>query len=263
MNIFTSYFKALYSGRYVLLAFGLQDFKNKYRHSFLGMGWALLNPLMLVIVIGVVFSTIMGQPIEKFIPFLFSGLLPWMFLTEVAVGGANSFINAEGYIKQVPQPIEIYTLRTLLVGFIQLTFALSSFLILYIIYVPENMTLAMFYVIPGILILGVVAMGLSTLFSIITVFFRDFSHILGIAFQALFYITPIIFPSDMLRGSKFQWIYEYNPFYYLLEIIRTPLLGNGVPEIKFWLISIGFALSVNFLAIVLLHRVKRSIATSL
>jgi ABC-type polysaccharide/polyol phosphate export permease len=263
MNIFISYFKALYKARYVLLAFGEQDFKNKYRHSFLGIGWALLNPLMLVIVIGVVFSTIMGQPIEKFIPFLFAGLLPWIFLTEVALGGANSFISAEGYIKQVPQPLEIYTVRPLFVGIIQLVFALSAFLILYIIYTPQNMSWSMFYVIPAIFIFSLVAVGLSTFFATITVFFRDFSHILGILFQALFYITPIIFPSDTLRGTQFQWLFEYNPFYYLLEIIRTPLLGMGVPGIEFWYISLGFALIINFLAIVLLNKVKRNIAPSL
>ena len=89
--------KSLFEFRFVLLSLVRQDLKNKYRNSILGIGWSLLYPLGLVAIIGVVYSQLMGQPLRDFIPYLFSGLIPWMFITQCADGGTMTFLNAEGY----------------------------------------------------------------------------------------------------------------------------------------------------------------------
>lgn len=250
--------KDIFAFRFVLLSLVRQDLKNKYRNSILGIGWSLLYPLGLVSIIGLVFSQIMGQPLKEFIPYLFSGLIPWMFLTQCADAGTMTFLNAEGYIKQTRIPIAIFPLRTALGAVIQLMISLSAFLIINLFIDINSFNYKMFLVIPALCIWLLFGIAVTMLSGLVNTYFRDFIHIQSLLMQGLFYATPIVFPAKLLQGGRFEWLYQWNPLFYILEIIRQPLLGK-YPSGLAWLVSCIVVFCMLISALIIMKHVGRKI----
>lgn len=257
------YFKNIFTARFILFNLVNQDLKSRYRQSLLGIGWSLATPLGLVTIIGFVFSTVLGQPIKEFIPFLFSGLMPWLFIVQSAEGGTGAFISAEGYLKQTNTPMEIFPLRNTMGAMVQLCNSLIAFFLVYLFLAIEKFNYNMLLVPLSLIIFFMLGVALSNLSALVNTFYRDYGHIQSLFFQGLFYATPIMFPANLLKGKAFEWIYKYNPFYYMIEIIRNPLLGKGTPHLYYWFIAAGFAFVLYVISILLLNKVGRRIVYKL
>ncbi|MBY0206800.1 ABC transporter permease [Paenibacillus cucumis (ex Kampfer et al. 2016)] len=252
------YFKHVYKSRYILRNLVKQDLRNRYRNSILGVGWTLLTPLGLVAIIGTVYSTILNQPIEDFLPYLFSGLMPWLFIVQCADGGTASFISAEGYIKQTQTPIEIFPIRVALVAFVNLIYSLLAFSVVYIFLKPDKYGLDMIPVFISLLLMLMLGIALSTLSAVINTYFRDYAPLQSLVLQGMFYATPIMFPTELLNKPNYRWIYEWNPFYYIMDIIRKPLLGDPV-YINSWIVAPIIIVSLWLISIVLISKIGRTI----
>lgn len=250
--------KSLVEYRFVLGSLVKQDLKNKYRNSILGVGWSLLYPLGLVSIIGLVFSQIMGQSLREFVPYLFSGLLPWMFLTQCADAGTMTFLNAEGYIKQTRIPIIIFPLRTALGAFVQLLISVSAFLLIYLFIDIQSFNFGMLLIIPALGLWLLFGIAVSMISGLVNTYFRDFVHIQSLLMQGLFYTTPIIYPVELLKGGRFEWLYQWNPLFYILETLRQPLTGKEA-SILSWVISVIIIISMLSVALLLIKRVGRKI----
>lgn len=254
-----NYFINFYRGRYILQSFIKQDFKNKYRNSFLGVAWSFLSPLGLVLVIGMVYSIVFKIQAKEFIPYLFSGIIPWTFINIVADTGTTSFINAQGYIKQTQVPVEIFPVRAVAGAFINLLISLSAFFAVYLFLGFENFSPKMLMMIPALFIWLIFGIGWANIVSIINIYIRDFQPLQAILFQALFYATPIIYTVDMIP-SEYSLIYLANPLYYLMEILRQPLLGQTIPGIEKWIIAFSFSLITFILGVYILNKNGRKIS---
>ena len=112
-------------------------------------------PLGLVLIIGGVYSVIWSQNPVEFIPRLFTGLTPWIFITSSAEGGATCFASAEGYIKQTTTNVEIFPLRSSTVALVNYLYSAIAFFAVYLFLAPENFSFRMLLCIPGILVLYV------------------------------------------------------------------------------------------------------------
>lgn len=254
MNYFTNIFKS----RFILTSLVKQDLKNRYRNSIVGVGWTLITPLGLVLIIGVIYSQVLGQPIKGFMPFLFSGLIPWFYFVQCADGGTVSFLSAEGYIKQTQTPIEIFPIRVAMVAFVNLFFSLFAYILMCGFLKPEAFNLNMLSVLLSLIIWLIFGIGIATLSGLINTYIRDFSPLQSLVLQGLFYATPIMYPVDFLKNSDFKWVYVWNPLYYFVEITRKPLLGEII-EPKFWIITIGLSFALFIIAIILIQKIGRKI----
>lgn len=255
MNFLTNLIK----GRYVLRAMARHDFKNKYRNSILGVGWAFLSPLGMVAIIGTVYSILFRMSPKEFIPYLFLGIMPWNFLTESAAIGSRAFLNSHGYIKQTVVPLEVFPARVTVSTFINFIFSLSVFIVLYFIFVPEKIHWTMLAVLPAIFLWLVFVLGYTAITALVTTYIRDFEPIQTLMLQALFYATPVLYQSKMIP-PKYALIYRLNPLYYLLESLRKPLLGEGLPDPTSVTVAAATAFLTLALAQYLLRKVGRKIA---
>lgn len=253
------YFKNLISARHILVSLTRQDLKNRYRNSILGVAWNFLSPLGIVLIIGIVYSVVFKTPLEELVPYLFSGLLPWLFFAGSAEVGSLSFLNSQGYIKQTQVPIEIFPLRSTLVNFVNLLISILAFFLIYAFINPSSFGINMLLVIPALVIWLFFCAAWATISAIINLYIRDFQPLQSLIIQGLFYLSPIIYKPEMLNSENFQWIYLLNPFYYMLEIIRRPLLGKELPSLQSWGISIILTLLLCQFAIILIHKIGRKI----
>lgn len=253
-----NYFLDIFSARYILGSLVKRDLVSRYRRSFFGVAWTLLTPLGTVTVIGGVYSIIFNAPFHSFIPLLFAALMPWFFISQCAEGGTMSFIGAEGFITQTRTPIEIFPVRTAVGSLVNLLISMSAFFLVYAFINPLGINWNTLYIIPGFFILLIFGTALANITSLINVYIRDFAPLLSLIMQALFYITPVIYPIEIMKERGFESIYLYNPFYYLIEIIRQPALG-GPPSLNTWTIAISISVLTFVISVIAVKKVGRKI----
>lgn len=237
------YFRGIIEHRYILGSLIQRDLLAKYRRSKLGVAWAVLTPLGLAIIIGAVYSILFNTSPAQLIPLIFASINPWMFMSGTADGATMSFPAAEGYIKQSTVASQIFPLRTTVVNLVTLLYSMITFFGLYLFIAPEKFGPVMLLCVPGLLIMFIFTLGLANLTSLINLFFRDFAPLQSLIFQGLFYATPIIYDPQVLADRGYAIAYEINPFFYMLEIVRRPMMGT-IPETRYFYIAALIALVV-------------------
>ena len=262
-RLLKNYFSGIYENRYILFSLINVDLQSKYRRSALGVLWAIITPLGLSVIIGSVYSIIFGSDPTYFIPMLFAGLNPWIFLSGSADGGTYSFISAEGYIKQTTTNIQIFPIRTVTVAFINLLYSVIAFFAIYLFLQPNSFSPIMLMTIPGLIIQYFFAVGLANITSIINLKIRDFQPFQSLVLQGLFYATPVIFDSSILDEKGFELIYKLNPFYYMISVVKMPMLGEKLLDPIDYLIAIVLAVVVFFFGVILIMKNKKTIAYQL
>jgi len=257
--VFREYFYGIWRDRYILSSLVNKDLQMKYRRSKLGVAWSVLTPLGLVLIIGGVYSIIFGADPKEFIPMLFAGLNPWLFLSSTADGGTMSFIGAEGYLKQTTVNAQIFPIRIVLVNFINLLYSLLAFFTIYLFLQPHLFSAKMLICVPGLALMFLFGVGLANLAAMINLNVRDYQPLQSLIIQGLFYATPIIYQASMLEEKGFGIIYRINPFYYMLEIVRTPMLGNTVPSAETYFIAAAIAFGFFAVSVFVVMRGKKTI----
>src|SRR5687768_11654197 len=143
-NFTMTYLQEIWSARYFWLHLARAELKYKFRRSKLGLLWTMINPLILSLIMAFIFSNLLKVSIRDLIPYVFSGLLVWEFLMGSVVGGCNSLIVSEPYIKQFKHPFAIYPLKTTLVNITSFSIAFLGLVLWIMILQPANLVVAVF-----------------------------------------------------------------------------------------------------------------------
>ncbi len=235
----------IYRYREVLYNFASQELKVKYKGSVLGFLWSLLNPLLTMSVTSVVFASILRFELNDFIVFVFTGLLPWGFIAGSLDSGANSIINAEGYIKKVYLPKMIFPLSSVISSFINMFFSMCALLVI-LVFIGYEPKVSLLFIPVSLLITIIMAIGFSLLLSTLTVFFRDMRYIINVLISTLFYLTAIIYPIEAVPHPYSLFI-QWNPFYYFIMLFREPIYYGQLPSFENVMICIGIMLATLLL----------------
>jgi lipopolysaccharide transport system permease protein len=232
-----AYLASIWTCRRFWLNLVSSDLQLRYRRSLLGVGWSLLLPLCPALVLGVVFHEIFRVSLTEFLPFLLSGLSFWAFITGVMLEGCQSYVQAEPYIRQHSLPLAIYPLRTTL-G-VTAHFSIALVLVLAFVWLLQGTfhAWALLYLLPGLVLLFLLGWSLAILLGFVNTVFRDTQHLLQVGFQIVFYLTPIIYPAQLLAQTRVGWVVTYNPLVYLLALVRAPLLEGIAPPLKCFAVS--------------------------
>lgn len=223
-----NYLSSVWSCRYFWMSLVHMDLRTRYRGSVLGLGWSLVQPLAMTIILCAVFRHVFKLPIIEYGPLLLTGLAFWAFITSIVQTGCSCFHQAEPYIRQYPAPLAIYPLRSTLGATFHFLVALTLVIVLTSLFKGAPSLIALLTLIPAVVLLFVFVWGLTVLFALAQVHFRDSKHLAEVGFQAMFYLTPIMFPPTMLDGGRLGIIVRGNPLTFFLELLREPIL-HGVP----------------------------------
>ena len=233
------------------------ELRARYRRSYLGILWSLLNPLLMMLICTLVFGTLWREDPLRFAPFVFSGLVTWEYIGQNTTGATGALLYAEPYIRQAPLPVVIYPLRTTLVAFIHFVITVSLLTAFSVATRgPSHSLLSLSVSLPILLALGWCA---STVNSILAVFFRDWMYLSTVCLQFLFYASPVIWPPELLESRGMGWVYVWNPIHHLMQLLRRPLLGSEWPTP----FEYGMVLGTLLLFALLARAVSRSTARRL
>lgn len=220
--------KDLYNYRELLKTNIKKDIGGKYKHSFLGILWSFVNPLLQIMVYAFVFQVILKSNIENYAVYLCCGLIPWQYFSAVVLRGAAIMIDNANVIKKVYFPREILPIS--LVSSEGLNFLISTIIILgFVIFGGIGLSWNILWYFLILAIQFIVSIGVSFIVSSITVYFRDLIHILGIIMQLLFYATPIVYSMDAVP-ENFKWIVKLNPMSYLIDGYRNIFYNKTMPD---------------------------------
>jgi lipopolysaccharide transport system permease protein len=259
----TSYLSDIWRLRHFWTALVRIDLRNRYRRSMIGIGWSLLHPIAMTIVLCAVFSQLFGLSVREYAPSLFSGLIFWNFIVAVTNQGCQCFFQGESYIRQHPAPLAIYPLRTALGAGIHFLFGLCVVLVFVWILNGFGNLPALISLIPTLMLLFIFGWALGICMGVANVLFQDCQHLVEVVLQILFYVTPIIYPAEKLleklSGKHLEWIVKLNPFGIVLEMLRKPILDGQLPSIGMYASGLLVVSLVAVAAILTLTRFERRI----
>ena len=218
---------------------GWQDVKQRYRRSKLGPFWLTISMAVLIGTIGLVFGSIFKAPMSEFLPFLALGIILWTFVASVINEGCTEFVNAESVIKQLPLPWFLHSLRVIWRNAIILAHNLVILPVLFLLFLKPVGWVSLL-AIPGFALATLSLAWMALLVGIVCTRYRDLAQIVASVLQIAFYLTPIIWMPSLLSGRASTLFLNTNPFYHLLEVVRTPILGSA-PSLLSWGVCLAMA----------------------
>jgi ABC-2 type transport system permease protein/lipopolysaccharide transport system permease protein len=205
------------------LTLGWNDVLQRYSRSVLGPFWLTASMAVMVATMGVLYSQLFNQRIDDFLPFFCVGLLVWNLLSSYLTEGGTLFTGSESYIKQIRLPYSIYAYRSSWAKLIIFAhnFVIYICVLIYFRIWPGPIALI---AIPGLFLVILNGTIASLTIGIVSARFRDIPQLVASFVQIVFFLTPIFWKPESLRGHAY--VVELNPFYHLVEVVRAPLLGN-------------------------------------
>ena len=226
------------------LRLGWNDILQRYRRSVLGPFWLTASMAIMVVSLGVIYAELFNQPVDDFLPYFCVGLLVWNLIAGYLTEGGALFTGSESYIKQVRLPFSVYVYRS---SWTKLIIFAHNFVI-YIgvmIYFQKWPGIVSLLALPGLILVVLNGTVASLTIGVISARFRDVPQVINSIVQILFFITPIFWKPGSLKGHAY--ITDFNPLFHLVEIVRSPLLGD-MPS------------ATNYVAVSLLTLVNLAIA---
>lgn len=250
--------KEIIAYRQMLESLVLTDLRTRYKGSFFGFLWTLLNPLLMLVIYALVFKYVMRVQLENYTTYLFIGLIAWNLLSQSILSGAGAIIRNSGLVKKIYFPREILPISVVLGGGINF---LLSLLILVPMLVMNNISLGVSILLfPVVLVIYLMfALAITMLVSSINVYFRDVEHISNIFVMAWFYITPIVYTTDMIPDSL-QSIFNLNPMKIIITSFHDIFFFNRLPNIGDLLYLVVVTLLLLIMSSFLFHRLSRKFA---
>lgn len=220
----------LWRYRYLLRNLVSRDLKVRYKRSTLGFVWAMLNPLLTMLVLATVFSAIFRFEVQSYATYVLTGLLLWNFFNQGSLQAMTSILGNAPILTKIYVPPSVFVASAVASAFVNLLYATVPLLIVALINGVQPALTWPLVVLP-IFQTALFALGMGFIVSTLAVYFQDIVDIYQVMLNAYFYLSPFIYPVDLLP----RWLYQleqFNPFFYILNIMRTVVIDGSMPVLQ-------------------------------
>ncbi|HEX6900062.1 MAG TPA: ABC transporter permease [Thermoanaerobaculia bacterium] len=237
--------RELYRYRDLIFALVSRELKVRYRRSAIGFLWTMLQPLLMMLVLQVVFSSIFRFEMVygNYAVYALAGILFWNFFSQSIVASMNSLRGNALLLRKLPIPREVFPLATVISGVINLCLALVPLFAILLV-MKHPFTPALLFLPVAILLAAIFTLGAGLLLSPLAVFFSDVVEMIGVLLSILMYLTPVFYPMSILENTPYiAWV-RFNPVRSILEVFRDPIYQGEVPPLTHLTVCLGIALGV-------------------
>lgn len=232
-------------GKYRELIYQLtmREIKSRYKQSFLGYAWVILNPFFQILVMTMVFSTIMRIPSlgMPYPIFLYVALLPWTLFAQSLASSTGALVGNASLLKKIYFPREIFVISTIIAKVVDFLLA-SLVFILFMLYFHIKVDWHLLWILPIFTIQMLFTYGISLVMAAINLFYRDIQYLLNLILMLWMYLTPIIYPVEMVP-DRLRFVFSLNPMAVLINAYRQVILGMANPKLS----SLSIALVISLL----------------
>jgi len=238
----------------------LREIKSRYKQSFLGFFWVILNPFFQMLIMSFVFSFIVkfSTPGVPYTVFILCGLLPWIFLTNSTTSATDAFAGNGELIKKIYFPREIFVLGTVAAKAVDFFLACLLLLGLMLFY-HLPLTFALLYLVPIFAIQFLFVYALSLILATLNLFYRDIKYLYALVLQLWFYVTPIIYATEFFP-AKWRWIFKLNPMSVIINAYREVIINGSAPSMSSMLVATGISLFLLGCAYMIFKKLEGSFA---
>lgn len=238
--------------RYLLNQLVKRDIKLKYRRSVLGIFWSFLEPLLSMVVLTIVFSTLFSRNIANYPVYYLVGMLAYQFFAGGTNAAMRSMVSNASILKTIYIPKYLYSLAAVLSNFVTY---LLSLIILFMVMAVTNVHFTMYIIFASLPILALLMLtiGVGLIMATINVFFRDMQHLYGVFLMLLMWLTPIFYPPEIVPAS-FRFIQTYNPLFAIITCCRSSFLYGTLYDINVLLFAMGSGILALVVGIILFYR---------
>lgn len=253
--------RELWQYRELLYIFVWRDIKVRYKQTVIGIAWAILQPLLLMVVFTVFFGALVGVPSDG-VPygvFVYAGLLFWNYFSTALTNASNSLIENENILKKIYFPRLILPLSPTLTPAVDFAFATLVYVGI-LVYYHFQPTLTGVLLTPFLLLLTwMTAYGLGTLIASLNVKYRDLRYALPFFIQLLLFLTPVIYPVTLI-GEKYRWLMALNPMTGIIDAARAGILGNRPIDWSLLITAALISTSLLLIGVFIFRRTERTFA---
>jgi lipopolysaccharide transport system permease protein len=245
----------LWQYRELFFFFTWRDIKIKYKQTFFGFAWAVLQPLLLMLIFTYFFAARLraGEMATEYPVFVFSGLIIWTIFASGLTNAGSSMVTNAHIIKKIYFPRLIIPLSSVLVALFDFLMAFAVFIGLLFWYKQDvDLTRALLCMPAGIFLAAFATLGPGMLLAALNVKYRDFRYVIPFLVQALLFLSPVIYPA---ASEKAKLLFAFNPVSGAIDVFRSGLTGAPV-ELNYLLISLGSSLFFFLAGIIYFRRTE-------
>lgn len=234
---------------------GLLDIKLRYQRSFIGPWWITISSFIVIFVLSLIWSKVFKLSLDEYLSFLSIGYILWHWFSGAINESTRLFVEFRGIVFQINLPLSVYFLRLCFRNFI-IFLHNFIFLIALLFYMDFFTNIQWGFLFIGLILFYLFIFLASSIVSILSVRFKDFEQFIPTLLQLTFFISPILWSPNSIKDS-FLFL-KYNPIYYLLNIVREPLMGE-VNDINSYLIIFSLILFLFLFFLFLYYKARNKI----
>jgi ABC-type polysaccharide/polyol phosphate export permease len=244
--------KHLFQYRDLVWALVARELKVRYRRSSIGFLWTMLQPLLTMLVLSLVFSSIFRFKIQNYPVYALAGILFWNFFSQSIVSAMNSLRGNAQLLTKLPIPKAVFPLATTISGVINFLFALVPLFALLLV-TGHPLKPALLFLPVAILLSALFTLGAGLLLSPLAAFFSDIVELVGVLMTLLMYMTPIFYPMSIVP-EHLRWLVRFNPVRSILEVFRDPIYWGKIPPFSHLSVALAIALLALLLGVLSFRR---------
>jgi len=212
-----------------------QDVKLRYRGSILGPFWQTLTTAVMIGGMGFIYAKLFHTDLRDYLPMLTVGLIFWMFVAGMITEGCGTFVGVQSIIQQVRLPFSLHVYRLVYRNLLTLAHNFVIVPIVLAIFPHPINWMRLFELVPGLILIAITGIWVSTLLGMISARFRDVPPIVASVVQVVFFMTPIMWPVEALGPNA--WWAQLNPLFAAVDVLRGPLLGQPTAKYSWTILA--------------------------
>lgn len=244
--------KNFFRYRFLLWELVKKVIKLKYRRSYLGIVWSLIEPLLEMIVLTIVFGTLFGNNEKTFPVYILTGRLIYTFFAQGTRTSLSTIRLNASMIKKVYVPKYLYPLSSVLSNFIIFAISLID-LVGIMLFLRVYPTVYIGWSLAALVLLLLLTMGVGMILATIGVFFRDLEYLWGVVLMLIMYTCAIFYKPERLLNSDYAWVLKGNPLYAIIDVFRAGIYGQ-TPGMWSLLYAFGFGICSLLIGIYVFHK---------
>lgn len=206
-----------------------RDIVARYKRSVLGIAWTMIQPLGMMLILTLVFSQLFHQ-VQNYPIYVLSGLITWTFFSQTTVASIRQMVWGEPLIHRIYLPRSIFCVAAIGTGLINLVLSFVP-LILIALFLGTNLHISILFIPVAMLLLAAFSLGFSLILSTLALSFPDVLEMYQVLLTAWMYLTPILYPRNIVSSPLAQTVFTFNPMLYLVETFRIPIYEGRFPDL--------------------------------
>jgi ABC-2 type transport system permease protein len=228
-----------YRYRHLIFQLVRRDVLTRYKRSVLGVAWTMLNPLGMMIVLTIAFSQLFGGT-RSYPAYVLTGLVAWNFFSQTTTAAMNQMVWGGALLGRIYIPRTVFVLSSIGTGLVNILLSLVPLFVV-LLATGTPIRLSILFLPVAVLCLAAFSLGIGLLLSTWAIYFYDVTEMYQILLTAWLYLTPVIYPEEIIPEASRVFLFSLNPMYHLVTLFRVPIYEGVIPDPTRILIALGFS----------------------